>query len=53
MQSRDDTTPPSLDHLVGAREQRGRQVEAERLRGCLVDYQLVLSYGIAVRTIRF
>src|SRR5437899_5427074 len=33
----------SLDHLVGAREQRWRHVEAERLRGLEVDHQLVFS----------
>jgi len=32
----------SFDYLVGAREHRGRQVEAERLRGFEIDDQLVL-----------
>src|SRR5438128_12287134 len=33
----------SFDHLIGAREHRGRQVEAERLSGLQVDHQLVRS----------
>src|SRR6266496_2135246 len=32
-----------FDHFVGAREQRGRDSEAERLRGSKVDYQLELG----------
>src|SRR5215510_3872665 len=31
---------PSLDHLVGARKQRWRQLEAERLAGLEIDRQL-------------
>ena len=32
-----------LNHLVGASEHRGRQVEAQRLRGLEVYHQLVLG----------
>jgi hypothetical protein len=32
--------PPSLDHLVGDREQAIRHLEPERLRGLQVDHQL-------------
>ena len=31
---------PSLDDLVGAREQRWRNCQAERLRGLEIDHQL-------------
>jgi hypothetical protein len=40
----------SLDHLVGAGEYRGRQVEAERL--CCLDDQLVLR-GLLNRQVRW
>src|SRR5258708_9805765 len=32
--------PPSLDHLVGAGEERGRHGEAEGLRGLEIDHEL-------------
>ena len=36
----------SLDHLVGEREQPGRDVEAERLRGHDINDQLVLAWHL-------
>src|SRR6478752_10617392 len=36
----------SLDHLVGAREQRWRHVEAERLGGLEVDHQVELGRSL-------
>src|SRR5438128_2386704 len=36
----------SLDHLVGEREQLGRDVEAERLGGNDTDDQLVLGWHL-------
>ena len=41
----------SFDHLVGAREQRWRNIEAERLRGLEVDHQLEFGRLVCV-TIR-
>ena len=38
-----------FDHLVGADEQRGRQVETERLRSFEVDNQLVLGRSLQNR----
>src|SRR6516164_5903126 len=32
-----------FDHLVGAREERGRYIESERLGGLEIDHQLILS----------
>ena len=40
----------SLDHLVGAREQRRWHVEAERFGGLEVDHQLILG-GVLHRQI--
>jgi hypothetical protein len=34
---------PLLNHVVGAGEQRGRDVEAERFRGLEIDNQLVFG----------
>jgi hypothetical protein len=34
---------PLFDHLVGAREQHGRHVEAQRLGGLEIDHKLVLG----------
>src|SRR5262245_35676595 len=39
-------TASSFDHLISAREQRRRHVEAERLRGLEVDQQLVLGWRL-------
>jgi hypothetical protein len=39
----DAVIAPLFDHLVGAREQRGRNGEAERLCGLQIDYQLELG----------
>src|SRR5436189_2369969 len=36
----------SLDHLVGAGEQRRRDFEAERLRGFKIEHQLELDRGL-------
>jgi hypothetical protein len=33
-------TSPLFDHLVGAREERRRDFEAERLRGLEVDHEV-------------
>jgi hypothetical protein len=35
-----------FDYLVGAREQCGRHLDAERLRGLAVDDQLVFGRGL-------
>src|SRR6266498_2834775 len=34
---------PSFDHLVGAREQRGRHLEGKRLGGLEVEHRLVFG----------
>ena len=41
-----------FDHLVGAGEQRGRHLDAERLRGLEIDHQLELSTDGAKTAIR-
>ena len=41
---------PLFDHLVGAREQRRRHLEAERLHGFEIDHQLVFGGSRACRS---